>query len=166
MLHIKGLHNIIKDNNLVPNQESHLGTIKNHKLQALVWQGKNLQRRGIEIIAAAQTVSEQKSYTTQINIERTLIGDIKVAHPGKMETGHKWTTWDVKWDNYIGTMAQLLGFPLDYVIRCEMPVGWTAANDHNQFKYQAIYNVPDWEANKMAVYTKTKDCFLDGEGRS
>ena len=53
MLHIKGLPNIIKDHNLVPNQESHLGTIKNHKLQALVWQGKNCQCRGIEIIAAA-----------------------------------------------------------------------------------------------------------------
>ena len=41
------------------------------------------------------------SYITQINIESPSVGDIKVAHPGKVETGQTWTTWDVKWDNYI-----------------------------------------------------------------
>ena len=47
-------------------------------------------------IAATWTAAELTSYITQINIESLLVGYIKVSHPDKLETGHKWTTWDVK----------------------------------------------------------------------
>ena len=83
-----------------------------------------------------------------------------------METGHKWTTWDLTWDNYIGLLVRVLGIPLYYVTHCNMPVGRTAANEHNRLKYQAIYIGPTQEANKMNVYTDPKACCLDGEGCS
>ena len=71
-------------------------------------------------------------------------GDAKVAHPGIGETGHKWTTWDVKWENYIHSMVGVLGIPLYYVTCCVMPAGWTAANKHNHLIYQVIQIGPAW----------------------
>ena len=47
-----------------------------------------------------------------------------------------------------------------------MPVGWSTDNKHYRLKYQAIQIGPDWEADKMAVYTDPKACFLDGNVRS
>ena len=58
-----------------------------------------------------------------------------MAHPGKVEIGHKWTTWDVKLENYIESMVGVLGIPLYYVTRHNMPEGWTAANKHYRLKY-------------------------------
>ena len=86
-----------------------------------------------------------------------------MAHPGKVETGHKWTTWDVKWDNYIGSMVVVLDIPLDYVMIHDIPVECTVANEHYRLKYQVIHIVPDWEAGKMDVYTKLKACCLYGK---
>ena len=51
-----------------------------------------------------------------------------MAHPVKVETGNKWTTWDVKWDNYIGSMVVVLDIPLDYVMIHDIPVECTVAN--------------------------------------
>ena len=65
-----------------------------------------------------------------------------MEHPGKAETGKKWTTWDVKWENYIGFMVGVLGISLDYVMHCDMPSGWTAANKNNRLKYQVIHIGP------------------------
>ena len=69
-----------------------------------------------------------------------------MAHPGKVETGHKWTTWDVKWENYIGSIVGVSGIPLDYVARLDMPVGWMVVSEHDHLKYQVIHIGPDWEA--------------------
>ena len=71
-------------------------------------------------------------------------GDAKVAHPGIVETGHKRTPWDVKWENYIHSMVGVLGIPSDYVMRCVMPAGWTAANKHEHLRYQEIQIGPAW----------------------
>ena len=78
------------------------------------------------------------SSVMQINIESTLVRDIKVTHPGKLERGHKCTTWDVKWENYILSMVRLSGIPLDYVTCRDIPSGWTAVNEHDRLKYQVI----------------------------
>ena len=72
--------------------------------------------------------SGYESYITEINIAYPSGGDIKVAHPGKVETGHKWTTRDIKWVNYIGSIVGVLGILLYYVTRHDMPVGWIAEN--------------------------------------
>ena len=55
-------------------------------------------------------------------------------------------------------MVGVTGTPLDYATRCNMSVGWIAANKHDCLKYQAIRIVMDWEADKMAVYTELKAC--------
>ena len=60
-------------------------------------------------------------------------------------------------------MVAVLGISLDYVTRHDIPVLWTAENEHNHLKYQGIQIGPAWEADKTAVYTKLKACFLDGE---
>ena len=152
---------MIKDHNLVPNEEARLGAIQRHKLQALGWWAKDTQHRGLEIIVAAWTAAEPTSSIMHINIESLLGRDIKVAHPGKVEIGHKWTTWVVKWGNYIGSMVGVLGIPLGYVMCSNMPVGWKAENEQNHLKYQPIQIDLAWEYDKMAVYTDLKACCLD-----
>ena len=97
----------------------------------------------------------------QINIESPSGGDIKAEHPGKVKTGHEWTTWDIKWGNYIGSMVGVLGIPLGYVMCSNMPVGWKAENEQNHLKYQPIQIDLAWEYDKMAVYTDLKACCLD-----
>ena len=81
-----------------------------------------------------------------------------MLHPGKVETGHKWTTKYVKWENYIGSMVGVLYIPLDYATCCDMPVGWTSENDKNRLKYQAMPISLAWEAKNMVFYTKLNAC--------
>ena len=57
MLCIKYLHHMIKDCNLVPNQEARLLDIQQRKLQALVWWAKDLQRHGLTISVASWTTA-------------------------------------------------------------------------------------------------------------
>ena len=154
---------MIKDHNLVLNKEARLGAIQQRKLQVLVWWTKDFQISDIVIIASVQTAAELTSSITQINIEYPLGGQMKVAHPDRAETGHKLMTWDVKWENYIGSMVRLSDIPLDQVTRHDMPVGWTVANKHDHLKYQEIQIGPAWESNKMSVYTKLKACCLDDQ---
>ena len=90
---------MIKDNNLVINQEARLGAIHKRKLQALVWWEKDYQQPGLEITVSAWTTEDLTSYIAQISIESTPGEDIKAEHPGKLEIGHKRKTWDVKWKN-------------------------------------------------------------------
>ena len=85
---------MIKYNNLVPNQESRVGAIQQRKLQALVLWAKDHQSRGLAIIHVAWTAVDIISSVTQINIHSPSVGNIKVAHPGKVETGYNWTIWD------------------------------------------------------------------------
>ena len=87
-----------------------------------------------------------------------------MKHPVKVEIGHKWTTWDIKWDNCIGSMVGVSVIPLDYVTHSDITVGWTAANEHDRLKYQAIHIGLSWEANKMTIYKKLKTCYLYREG--
>ena len=92
MLRIEDVPHMIKDNNLAKNQETHLGTIKQLRLQVLEWWANDRHRSGLAIIVTTWTVVEIKSSTTKINIESTSGGEIKVAHHGKVETGHTWMT--------------------------------------------------------------------------
>jgi hypothetical protein len=163
MLRIKDVPHMIKDHNSVPNQAARLGAVQQRKLQALIWWAKDRERRGIPIIAADWTPATLATSITQINIDAPG-GDTKVAHPGKVATGHNWTTWDIKWENYLGSMLGSSGVPLDYVTRRDMPAEWTAGNEHDALKYQAIQVGPAWEADKMTVYAELKACCLDGEG--
>ena len=153
MLRNKEVPHMIKDHNLVPNQEARLGPIQQRKLQLPVWWENYFQNRDLVIIVATWTAAELTSFITQINIDSPSGEDIKVTHPGKLETGNKWTTWDVKWENYIGSMVGLSGIPLDYMTCFDIPVGWTAVNLHDRLKYQAIQIGPAWEDDKMDVCT-------------
>ena len=92
MLNIKEVPNMIKDNNLVTNEEARLGAIQQLKLQVLVWWSNDIQSHLLAIIVAKWTAVELKSPITQINIDSSSGGDIKLAHPAKLETGHKWKT--------------------------------------------------------------------------
>ena len=166
IIFIKDILNMIKDNNLVPNQESRLDIIQQCKLQALVWWVNDFQCRSLAITAPTWTAADLTSSIMQINIESQSGGGIKVIHPVKVETRHKWMIWDFKWGNYIGSMVGLLVIPLYYVTHCDRPVVWTAANEHYCIKYQAINIGSEWESDKMTVYTKLKACCLDGKGRS
>ena len=166
MLRITGIPCIMKNHNMVPNQEAHLGAIQQRKLQALVWWAKNFQHHCPEIITGAWASTELISSIMQINIESPLEGDIKVAHPGKDEIHQLWTIWVVRWENYISSVVGVFGIPLDYVKRCDIPIGLKAENDCDHLKYQAMQIGPDWEANKISVYVKLKAYFLDGEDSS
>ena len=132
----------------------------------IVWWENGFHSHEIAINAAVWDAANLKSSIMQINIDSPSVGDNKVAYPGKVEIGHKWTTWDSKWENYIGFMVEVTGISLDSVTRHDIPVGWTESNEQDHLKYQAIQIGPAWEANKMAVYTKLKACCLDGEGWS
>ena len=57
-------------------------------------------------------------------------------------------------------MVGVLVIPLDNVRRFDTTVGWTAANEHDHLKYQAVHIVPSWEAKIMAAYAKLKACCL------
>ena len=166
MIRIKDVPHTIKDCNLVPNQEAGLGYIKQCKTKTLVWWEKYFQHHGLAIIAAAWAAEYLTSSAMQINIEYLSGVDIEVAHPGKVETGHKCTTWDVKWENYIGSMVGVSVIYLDYMTRHDMSIGWMAANEHDHLKYQAIHIGLAWEDNKMDVFTNLKACCLDDEGWS
>ena len=163
MLRIKDVPHMIKDHNSVPNQAARLGAVQQRKIQALIWWAKDQQRRGLPIVAADWTLAVLRTSITQLNIEGPG-GDTKVAHPGKVETGHSWTTWDIKWENYLGSMMGASGIPLDYVTRRDMPTGWVPTNEHDILKYQAIQVGPAWETDKMTVYAELKACCLDGDG--
>ena len=162
MLRIKDVPHMIKDHNSVPNQEARLGAVQQRKLQALIWWSKDRQRRGLPITAADWTAAELATSITQINIDAPG-SDTKVTHPGKVATGHNWTTWDIKWENYLGSIMGASGVPLDYVTRRDMPATFTPANQHDILKYQAIHTGPAWEADKMTVYAELKACCLDGD---
>ena len=138
MLRIKDAPHMINDHNLVPNQDARFGAIQQSKLQALVWWAKDIQRLGLVIIAAAWTGAYMTSSIMKINIESPSIGDIKVAQSGKVDTGHKCTTWDITLDNHIGYMLGVSVIPLNYVTRCDMKTIWAAANKHNRLKYRAV----------------------------
>ena len=62
-----------------------------------------------------------------------------MVHHGTVESGNKWTIWDVKWDNYIDFMVKASSIPFDYVMCRYKPVGWTVANERDYKKYQAIH---------------------------
>ena len=65
-----------------------------------------------------------------------------MAHRGKLETGHKWTTWNVKWKNHIVSMVGLSGILLDYGTRHNMPVGWTTADEQDHLKISSATGCP------------------------
>ena len=115
MLRIKDVPHMIKDHNSVPNQEARLGAIHQRKLEVLVWLVRDFQRCGLKITAEVWNKEEMMSYITQINKDSQSIGDIKVSHYGKLETGNKRTIWDVKWGNYTGSMVGVSDIPLYYV---------------------------------------------------
>ena len=163
MLRIKDVPHMIKDHNSVPNQAARMGAVHQRKIQALIWWAKDRQRRGLPITPAEWTMATLATSITQINIEAPG-GETKVAYPGKVATGHKWTTWDIKWENYLGSMMGASGIPLDYVIRRDMPDGWEPGNEHDILKYQAIQTGPAWETDKMTVYAELKACCLDSNG--
>ena len=77
MLRIKGVPHIIKDHNLVPNQETRVGNILQRNLEVLVWWEKDRQHLGLVIIAATWTAADLISSFTQINIESQLEKYIK-----------------------------------------------------------------------------------------
>ena len=52
MLRIKNVPHMIKDHNLVPNKEAHLGAIQQRKLQVLMWWESYCHCRGLVITAA------------------------------------------------------------------------------------------------------------------
>ena len=60
MIRIKDVPHMIKDHNSVPNQDAHLGTFKQRKLQVLVWRTKDCHRWGLEIILVAWNEEELK----------------------------------------------------------------------------------------------------------
>ena len=111
-----------------------MGAIQYCKLQFLVWREKDCQRRGLIFITAAWNSEELTSSVMQINIESPLVRDIKVTHPGKLERGHKCTTWDVKWENYIGSMVGVTRIPFESVTRRDMLAEWTAAKQERLIK--------------------------------
>ena len=131
-----------------------------------MWWAQDIQFFGFAIIVAAWTAADLTSSIIQINIESPLGGDIQVARPGKFETVHKWTTWDIKWENYIGSMVGVSDIPLCYVTCHDIPVWWAEANDHNCIKYQVIQIGPAWGVDKMTVYTNLNACCLYGQGCS
>ena len=65
-----------------------------------------------------------------------------MAHSGKLETGHKWTTWDVKWENCIVCMVGVYVIPLYYMTHWDMATGWTASSEHDCLKYQSMHIGP------------------------
>ena len=59
----------------------------------------------------------------------------EVQRQGKVEIGVKWTVWDTKWGNFLGSLQEASGIQLDYVVWHDMPATWNpaidAANDHD-----------------------------------
>ena len=162
ILNVKDVPNMIKGHNSVPNQAARLGIVQQRKIQALIWWTKDRIRRGIEIVAADWNAAALADAVTQINIEQPA-GDAKVANPGKVETGHKWTTWDTKWENYLGSMVGASGIPLDYVTRRDVAPEWIAGNEHDRLKYQAIQDGAAWDKDRMTVYAELKACCLESD---
>ena len=68
MLCIKDVPNMIKDHNLVPNQEACVGAIQKCKLQELECWAKDRHRHGLAITVDAWTAAELTIITMKINI--------------------------------------------------------------------------------------------------
>ena len=56
------------------------------------------------------------------------------------------------------------GIPLDYIARRKQPDGWTADNDHDRIKNQALCVDSSYKTDRMLVYGELKACCLDSEG--
>ena len=66
--------------------------------------------------------------------------------------------------NYLGSMMVASGIRLDYIVLRKQPDGWTADNDHDRLKYQALHVGPSYKTDQMSVYSELKACCLDREG--
>ena len=130
-------------------------------MQALIYWARDQKRRGIIIEAANWTPVTMADAIKHVNLDTP---HKEVARPGKVQRGIKWTMWDMKRENYLVSMMGASGIPLDYIVRRYQPEGWTADNDHDRLKYQALHVGPSYKTDGMLVYGELKSCFLDSKG--
>ena len=93
MLRIKDVPYVIKDHHLVPAEAAQLGAVQQRKMQVLIWWAKDRQRHGLPVVAAEWKQAALRNGVHQINSDAK---DKEVERPGKVETGYKWPTWDIK----------------------------------------------------------------------
>ena len=132
-----------------------LGAVHQRRIQALIYWERDHKQRGINIEAANWTSETMSEAIERVNSDTP---QKEVARPGKVETGIKWTMWYTKWENCLGSMMGASGIPLDYIVLRKQPDGWTADNDHDRLKYQALHNGPSYETDRMSVYGELKTC--------
>jgi hypothetical protein len=80
----------------------------------------------------------------------------KVQQPSPVENGHKWSAWDIIFENYITSLHGVVNIPLDYVIRHTMPAGWMATNAHDLLKYALIHTRAAWNPDSIIMYHELK----------
>ena len=90
-----------------------MGVVHKRKVQALIWWEKYCKQSGINLILAEFTWATMDDAIQKLNAG-TPTGN-KVYCPRKVETGYKWTTWDIKFDNFLRMRVDQTEIPLDYV---------------------------------------------------
>ena len=136
ILEIKDVPNMIKAHNSTPGQEYRMGVVQQRKIQALIWWAKYHKQRGVYLIVA-DFIQETMDDAIQKLDAGTPTGD-KLDCPGKVKTGYKWPTWDIKFDNFLGARVGQTGIPLDYVTQRFMSATWAVENAHDLLKYEAV----------------------------
>ena len=117
---VKYVPHMIKNHNSIQGQTVILGAVHQRKIQGLIYWAKDQRRQGVAIVAANWTVAVMLDKIERVN---SVAPPKEVERPSKMETGIKWTVWDTKWENYLGSLQGASGIPLDYIIRRYIPAG-------------------------------------------
>ena len=161
---VKDVPYMIKNNNSIHQQSVILGVFHQHRIQALIHWARYQKRRGIAIVPGNWNNAALANAIERVNFETP---SKEVERPGKLEDLIKWTVWETKWENYLGSIFGASSIPLDYVIRRDMTAVWIAANDavneHDRLKYQAQHVGTSYDTDKMTVYGELKACCLDSE---
>ena len=109
---------MINNHNSINGQTVILGYDHQRKVQALIYWDRDKKSRGMAIVAADWTTAQMADAIERVNSDVPAKG---LERPDKLDIGVNCTAWDIKWENYLGSLQGSSGIPLYYVVRRDMP---------------------------------------------
>jgi hypothetical protein len=99
------------------------------RLKGFVFWVKDHHRRDQQPDAADWNMEACRASLESMDIEeKRAKDDTKIDAPGKLKPAD-WQQWELKLINFLQSLSGASGVPLNYVVRKEVPAGYTFAND-------------------------------------